>query len=803
MFLRFIKKTEVFLVNFFDYHRFELSIYACWIINIYNVHCFFYYDNFLFFVYLVFFLGILIQLINYDNTFYDIETQNKLLGKIIDGDKNNLVFLADENFKIIYMNSLLYYYLNEQKFPNIKNTSVNNVIVNLFKEEEIVQKINNLIDQVKDKKKGSCFDLIVKGKQVYINANPISFDKCFYTSIHISSNLRNEKEKAIDFNLLNQLNTGFIVLNKKYSIIFCNKSFLSWFNSSIEIVQGLNFYKIIDQSPMGENVDLDNGVAFIEINNKKIFCSWKKELTLNKYQIDELVLFSINRDKKQIRNDLFENIFQEIPNGIACVDNNKNIIFSNNTFNSYFGKENKNINNLSELPQIFSEYYEKLIQTKNAKNTFLYEVANKTRQNEIYLNVEYKVIKSYTNATFFFVNNVSEYLKQEKQLLHAQRLMVMGEILGGVIHNLNNLFTPILGYCENLVNKINVFDERYTYLMHIKNNAARAANLVRHLLNMSRKENSKEYVSNVNLTICSLLLSLGKLLGSSIDIKFNQGKNIVPIAIDTTNLEQILTNLLVNSRDAILEKDSKKYSYIIVSTEVLYTQNPNEKNPQLINQKQKYVKITVEDNGSGISHQNLRQIFDPFFTTKKSNGVGLGLSMVKKIIQNYNGFINIESKENIGTKFSIFFPELENVAVEKKEEDNPQKKILCESGNILVVDDENSVRSLLTEYLRQIGYYVIEASCGKEAIKELENTKKQIHLLISDILLPDITVTELFFTVRKKFPLLNLVLISGTFHDDLEKELSGINYKFIQKPFSLDDIVKATGTLISDESEEA
>jgi CheY-like chemotaxis protein len=359
--------------------------------------------------------------------------------------------------------------------------------------------------------------------------------------------------------------------------------------------------------------------------------------------------------------------------------------------------------------------------------------------------------------------------------------MTTGEILSGVIHDLNNYLMPILGYTENVFTKINVYDPIYNNMIHLQNNAIRAANLVKYLLNMSRKNSDNSVINNLNLKIAELLRSMAKVISKNIDIKFKQDQDVKGLNISSVLLEQILTNLLINSRDAIvdkLENNPEDKGLIYITTEFLKNHYAHGDNG---------VKIRVFDNGKGISPINLKKIFDPFYTTKDDKGMGLGLATVKKIIEDNKGSIEVVSQQDISTEISIVLPslELEPVEEDKSPYITGNDPMTVDTGTILIVEDEQSIRRLLKEHLTKNGYTVIEAENGTEGLNRLEELEK-IDLLFSDVMLPDMSIVAMVKAIQKKFPEVMIILSSGSTQDQVDEIIQGnFEYTFLNKPFPL------------------
>jgi two-component system cell cycle sensor histidine kinase/response regulator CckA len=329
-------------------------------------------------------------------------------------------------------------------------------------------------------------------------------------------------------------------------------------------------------------------------------------------------------------------------------------------------------------------------------------------------------------------------------------------------------------------------------MIHLQNNAIRAANLVKYLLNMSRKnQTNNENISHLNLKIAELLRSMSKVISKNIEIKFKQDNDIEGLAIGGVFLEQILTNLLINSRDAIVEKitNNPNHKGLIYITTQLVKNYFNDNDG---------VKIIIYDNGKGIKTTNLLKIFDPFYTTKDKNGIGLGLATVKKIIEQHKGNINVHSQDNVSTEITIILPSCKNKLQE--EEKSPyitgNNNIILDTGTILIVEDEQSIRKLLKEHLSKTGYKVLDAENATQALQILETYNDNIDLLISDVMLPDMSIVAMVKHIQKKYPNILIILSSGTTEDQVEDIIQkSFNYTFLNKPFPLNTIINTINIL--------
>jgi two-component system cell cycle sensor histidine kinase/response regulator CckA len=386
-----------------------------------------------------------------------------------------------------------------------------------------------------------------------------------------------------------------------------------------------------------------------------------------------------------------------------------------------------------------------------------------------------------------FDNN--EHRKFQQRLSQSQKLQALGQLAGGIAHDFNNLLTAMMGHCDLLLLRHSPGDQSFTEMMQIKQNATRATNLVKQLLAFSRKQTLQPTVMDVCDTLADLSTMLQRLIGSSIDLKIVYGHDLDCIKADRGQFEQVITNLVVNARDAI-----KESGIIRIITSNRKIEQPTPIGHEVI-QPGNYVQIEVLDDGDGIDMKNINRIFDPFFTTKDhGSGTGLGLSTVYGIIKQTGGYITVESTLNLGTKFTILIPKVDRI--DKASVVNAQDigteqafRDLTGSGAILLVEDEDAVRMFAARALSDKGYTVKEAHNGHEALMHLRGIKKVEdipQLLITDVIMPKMDGPQLAKEALKLYPHLKVIYMSGYAEDAFRTQISqDEQIQFLPKPFSL------------------
>lgn len=370
-----------------------------------------------------------------------------------------------------------------------------------------------------------------------------------------------------------------------------------------------------------------------------------------------------------------------------------------------------------------------------------------------------------------------------EQLTQAQKMESVGRLAGGVAHDFNNMLSAILGHAELALSETELEEGLAGHLETIKQSTLRSAELTRQLLAFARKQPVKPKVLDLNDTISSMLKMLLRLIGEDIDLVWKPRANLWPVKIDPSQVDQILVNLVINARDAILgtgkltiESDHTTFdeAYCLV--------HPGFKCGD-------YVMLAISDDGCGIDKELLKHIFEPFFTTKElGKGTGLGLATVYGTVKQNNGFINVYSEENIGTTFRIYLPRFKGKYVEPETEgDKRANRGLGET--VLLVEDEASVLMTTKKMLEQLGYLVIPAASPKEALQLAEANIGNMDLVVTDVVMPEMNGSELAKVITKLQPGIQCLFISGYTADVIGRHgLLDENVFFLQKPFSMKDI---------------
>ena len=393
-------------------------------------------------------------------------------------------------------------------------------------------------------------------------------------------------------------------------------------------------------------------------------------------------------------------------------------------------------------------------------------------------------------AAVIYALDTTEQKTLQEQFTQAQKMQAVGQLAGGVAHDFNNVLTAIIGYSDLLLANHRPTDPSFQDIMQIKQNANRAASLVRQLLAFSRRQTMRPQTLYFNDTLSDFAMLLRRLLGEKVELEYKHGRDLWPVMADINQFEQVVMNLAVNARDAM--PDGGK---VVISTRNIPAADIAGFNYSLLPPGDQ-VLIEVSDTGTGVAPNIRDKIFEPFFTTKEvGKGTGLGLSMVYGIVKQSNGFIFCESEPGKGTTFRIFLPRHTPAAEEKTPEKDSKPgtpRDLTGQGTILLVEDEEAVRAFAARALRSRGYTVLEAGSGVEALDVLEGHHGPLNLVVSDVVMPEMDGPTMLVELRKRLPDVKVIFISGYAEEAFRKNLpDGLEFGFLPKPFTLKQLVEA------------
>lgn len=404
------------------------------------------------------------------------------------------------------------------------------------------------------------------------------------------------------------------------------------------------------------------------------------------------------------------------------------------------------------------------------------------------------ITKGEAKFAILYLIDTTQEKSFERQFVQAQKMQAVGQLAGGVAHDFNNLLTAIIGFCDLLLVRHDAGDQSFSDIIQIKQNANRAANLVRQLLAFSRQQTLRPKVLEVTDVLADLSSLIRRLIGETIELKVVHGRDLASIKVDQGQLEQVIINLAVNARDAM-----PSGGRLEMRTRMVGQEDPLfEKYDVLV--PDTYILIEVEDTGCGIPEDNLSKIFEPFFTTKEvGEGTGLGLATVYGIVKQTGGFVFVESEVGEGTTFLLLLKAHES---EEQSDKNSVKQVdapaqdLTGKGTILIVEDEDPVRMFARRALENKGYRVLEADSGESGLDILNSTEDRIDLLITDVVMPNMDGPALVNEARKKRPDVPVIFISGYAEDMFRKDLEAEEFQFLPKPFTLKALAETVKNIL-------
>jgi two-component system cell cycle sensor histidine kinase/response regulator CckA len=495
--------------------------------------------------------------------------------------------------------------------------------------------------------------------------------------------------------------------------------------------------------------------------------------------------------------DRFQRFFEEAPLGIALLDRAGQLTECNEAFCSMLEKPMHELLGVTLLDLVKNEDKSK------AENAFARKPDTPTELSLITKSARNVTVQMFMspfmgeNGMVLHFINVTERKNLEAQFTQSQKMQAVGQLAGGIAHDFNNLLTAMIGFCDLLLMRHRAGDPSFADIMQIKQNANRAANLVRQLLAFSRQQTLQPKVLDVTDIISDVSHLLRRLIGANIELKITHDRDLGAVKIDQGQMEQVLVNLAVNARDAMPSGGT-----LSIKTHNVVTRQKK----QMVGTDEmpagEWTALDVIDTGTGIPADVLARIFDPFFSTKPlGQGTGLGLSTVYGIVRQSNGYVGVETKIGRGTTFTIYLPhvaENEKVVpviaapVAEKVED------LTGSSRILLVEDEDAVRSFSVRALQNKGYEVLEASSGDNALEMLaEKDHPKFDLMISDVMMPGIDGIELGKRIREIYPNQTIIFMSG-YTEDKFKDDMGPGIHFLAKPFTLKQLAEKVKTVLDE-----
>jgi PAS domain S-box-containing protein len=470
-------------------------------------------------------------------------------------------------------------------------------------------------------------------------------------------------------------------------------------------------------------------------------------------------------------------------NGVVEFVNSKYIQLSGFSFDDAVGAVPNILNAETTSPEVHKTIWK----TITGGNVWEGEFQNRKKKGEFFS--ERATISPIRNKegviSHFLVieEDISERKLLEQQLLQAQKMESMGRLAGGVAHDFNNMLNVILGYAEMALLKTDPSSPIHRYLREITDAGLRSADLARQLLAFARKQTIVPRVLDLNDTVAGMLKMLMRLVGEEIDLLWKPSAELWPVNMDPAQVDQILANLVVNARDAISSVGRITIETGMVEFDQAYSDRHDGFVPG------RYVLLAVSDDGCGMDKETQTRLFEPFFTTKEvGKGTGLGLATVYGIVRQNSGFINVYSEPGKGSIFRIYLPRHESEQT-VAEETSEAAEAPTGTETVLLVEDEDSLLDLATQLLAGLGYTVLAASGPNRALRLAEEFRGEIHLLLTDVIMPEMSGRELLERLAASRPNLKSLYMSGYTAEVIAHH--GVLHEgvhFLQKPFSAQDL---------------
>ena len=608
--------------------------------------------------------------------------------------------------------------------------------------------------------------------------------------------------------LLAEAPIGFYTLDEEGRILKANRTFAGWLGSTPEALGSgrPKLKELLTNSPAATALDpkSDGGVGRAEVSVLRsdggtldLLLSQERvetggTVTYRGMAYDLTAQRDLERRLK-LASQRFQHFFDKAPIGVALLDLDGRVSEHNPAFSEILGNNGNGIQGRFIADLVKPESRDAV--AAGLRN--LGDASHAPAPIEVKINGKDETVASVYLARLedehgmqagavCHIIDLTEQKRLETQFAQSQKMQAVGQLAGGIAHDFNNLLTAMIGFCDLLLLRHRPGDQSFADIMQIKQNANRAANLVRQLLAFSRQQTLQPRVLNVADALTELSHLLRRLIGENIELKMIHGRELGLVRVDQGQLEQVIINLAVNARDAMGQGGS-----LTIRTSNFAASAPIRRGAEVMPAGD-YVRIEVSDTGIGIEPEIIDRIFEPFFSTKEIGaGTGLGLSTVYGIVRQTGGFVFVDSRLGEGATFNIYLP----VHAEERTAEAARLDLgdaaeaardLTGIGTILLVEDEDAVRLFGARALRNKGYEVLEARSGEEALELMTGQDRPIDLLITDVVMPRMDGPTLIRAVRERWPRMKVIYISGYAEDAFRKRLDETGaIHFLPKPFSL------------------
>jgi two-component system, cell cycle sensor histidine kinase and response regulator CckA len=479
--------------------------------------------------------------------------------------------------------------------------------------------------------------------------------------------------------------------------------------------------------------------------------------------IARAILYSAERHRSEAQRTRVEKFFAESPDGVVVTDENGVVLFVNQSALDLLGRTRQDL--------IGQEFGFSIHDNQTIEVEIFHTADRRTAELRV---VPYE----WHQRTAFLatMRDVTERTRLADQLRHAQKLEAVGQLAGGVAHDFNNILTVILASVEIVFETLEETHPSRRWIADIQQAGRRAAALTRQLLTFARRHATTPQVLDLNDIVRSIHKMLERLIGEGVRMTLSLQAALPSIFADPDQLGQVLTNLVVNARDAMPQGGTIAIATgtqrLDDSQAVVWGLPPGN-----------YVRLAVKDAGEGMSKDVMDRIFEPFYTTKKERGTGLGLAMVHGIVTQCGGQIRVESERNAGSTFTILLP-IAGGARDQIRSGTAVPQTLSGTERILLVEDEAPVRAVALEILSKAGYTVVSVSTIGEAISTWTSATPPYDLVLTDVVMPDASGWVLGEHILAHAPAQKIIFMSGYSHEVLAQGRSAASFKLLQKPFT-------------------
>ncbi len=737
--------------------------------------------------------------------------EQKLLAEVLEMSRNARM-VSDKNGKAILYNSK-FASLCPQKSP-VSVTS----LMTFFKDTpDRDQKFNNLANNALLGK--TLTETLQKNETALswyeVTAGPVSggWNGYIHWRVEDVTTQRAQQEKLTEeheklTNYADNAPVGFFSVNETGFFEFVNATFARWLGTEpSDLIGEKNLHSFFVTAPdKAAPYDIKDGGGVRQIAEVKIKPVKGREFLTSITQtvvhsadgkilthavVNDLTTEQTIRQALQDSEDRFRQFFEEAPIGIVILDEDNKVKECNRFLENMAEKEPSDIQFIPFNELI--DYADWTLVTDAISRIRKGETFHDPLEVRIWKHKSKKPLPCHMYASMFSEGNnmaihfldLSQQKNLESQFIQSQKMQAVGQLAGGIAHDFNNLLTAIIGFCDLLLLRHKPGDPSFGDIQQIKQNSNRAANLVRQLLAFSRQQTLRPQIQDITDILTEVAHLLRRLIGVNIELSLIHGNDLWPVKVDSGQMEQVLVNMAVNARDAMPDGGE-----LTIETSAVTTTEPISFGQDIMPAGE-WVKLEIKDTGTGIPADVLEHIFEPFFTTKDvGKGTGLGLATVYGIIRQTGGYLGVDSAVGEGTTFIIYLP---RVREEEKAQEAPTGQTedvstdLTGNARILLVEDEDAVRTFSTRALTNKGYEVLTAENGESGLEVFQSLDQPIDLLITDVMMPGKDGPTLAKEIRESVPDLKIIFISGYTEERL-KDTLGDNIYFLPKPFTLKDL---------------